>query len=156
MLLIKLYSHHFCLKFPCKFIKPWRVRSLWAFHNNPHKCYAIQQVLYNLFNYWCLSRMKCCWAMQGETTCQHTSRITCTEWLCTVANPESSLVLTVGNMLMASSQTDDVDLLWTISPDCFPFQSQTMEAQVNEQMIVFWPANAYKILPAIQLRGSNC
>lgn len=31
---------------------------------------------------------------------------------------------------MASAQSDDLDLLWAISADSFPFQSQLMETQV--------------------------
>ncbi|XP_076083087.1 nuclear pore complex protein Nup155-like isoform X1 [Mytilus galloprovincialis] len=36
-----------------------------------------------------------------------------------------------GSLLLVSSQTEDSDLLWTMSPDSFPFQSQLMEAQTT-------------------------
>ncbi|XP_067928624.1 nuclear pore complex protein Nup155-like [Watersipora subatra] len=36
-----------------------------------------------------------------------------------------------GTLLMVSAQSDDVDLLWTTSSDCFPFQSSLMETQMN-------------------------
>ena len=36
-----------------------------------------------------------------------------------------------GCMLLLSSQTEDSDVMWTISGDTFPFQSQLMEAHVS-------------------------
>ena len=39
-------------------------------------------------------------------------------------------ILFLETLLLVSTQTEDSDVLWTMSTDSFPFQSQLMEAQV--------------------------
>lgn len=36
-----------------------------------------------------------------------------------------------GTLLLVASQSEDSDLLWTVSNDSFPFQVQLMEAHVS-------------------------
>lgn len=36
-----------------------------------------------------------------------------------------------GTLLLVASQSEDTDLLWTVSNDSFPFQVQLMEAHVS-------------------------
>ena len=40
-------------------------------------------------------------------------------------------IMFLGTLLLVSTQTEDSDVLWTMSTDSFPFQSQLMEAQVT-------------------------
>ena len=39
-----------------------------------------------------------------------------------------------GTLLVCSSQSEDSDMLWTLSADSFPFQKQLMETQVRHIM----------------------
>ena len=41
--------------------------------------------------------------------------------------------LHTGTLLLAASQANNSDLLWSVGPDSFPFQNQLMETHVSQQ-----------------------
>ena len=41
---------------------------------------------------------------------------------------------TLGISLLASAQTEEMDVLWGVSPDPFPFQSPLKEMQVRTEI----------------------
>ena len=45
-------------------------------------------------------------------------------------------VFVIGTVFLAAGQSEDRDILWTISSDAFPFQRQLRETQVNIQCAI--------------------
>ena len=45
-------------------------------------------------------------------------------------------VFIIGTVFLAAGQSEDSDILWTISSDAFPFQRQLRETQVNIQCAI--------------------
>ncbi|KAK3089178.1 hypothetical protein FSP39_001520 [Pinctada imbricata] len=64
-----------------------------------------------------------------------------------------------GCMLLLSSQTEDSDILWTISNDSFPFQSQLMEAHktmgIEGRTWAVSEVQSHSIFPPLSARDAN-